>query len=479
MSYLFPQISCWVLAIGLCIPTKAQTKGEPPHAAALKVVETGSEQLSKTNNRIEASGKKYLLRWERRQRKLLRKLAAKDSVAASQLKEQFALENAALKKSLANSDTQPSLYISSVDTLMTAAKFLTDSASLQGYSKPDSRLTNKAAAEAKNLQRTLMQSEKISGYMRLQQQLLREKFSAAGLSKHLRPLNKTIYYYSAQINEYRSLLKDHKKAGRKALSVLQKTKAFQDFMQRNSQLAEFFRLPGGDDPALATNVAGLQTRLQVNGLIRQQLAPGGAGGTQVFRQNIQEAQSRLQEISNKIKGMVGGNSNDLMPEGFKPNNQKTKRFRDRLEFGMNIQTQRSRGWFPASSNLGLMVGYKLNDKSIIGIGASYKMGLGKSIRHIRITHEGIGLRSYIDVKLKGSFWMSGGYEMNYCSAFNRISQLQSENAWQQSGLIGVSKTLSMQSRFFKKTKLQLLWDFLSYKQYPQTQPVLFRVGYNF
>jgi hypothetical protein len=51
--------------------------------------------------------------------------------------------------------------------------------------------------------------------------------------------------------------------------------------------------------------------------------------------------------------------------------------------------------------------------------------------------------------------------------------------WQQSGLVGISKVISIKSKFFKKTKLQLLWDFLSYEQVPRTQALKFRVGYNF
>ena len=167
-----------------------------------------------------------------------------------------------------------------------------------------------------------------------------------------------------------------------------------------------------------------------------------------------------------------------MPD-FRPNNEKTKSFLKRLEYGTNIQTQRSNNLFPITSDLGLSIGYKVTDKSMIGIGASYKLGWGHGWNNIRLTQEGVGLRSYIDWKLKGSFWMSGGYEMNYRSAFNSVVQLKYLNAWQQSGLIGLSKVISVKTKFFKKTKLQLLWDFLSYQQLPKTQPIVFRIGYTF
>jgi hypothetical protein len=125
------------------------------------------------------------------------------------------------------------------------------------------------------------------------------------------------------------------------------------------------------------------------------------------------------------------------------------------------------------------MGYRVNDKSLIGIGASYKIGWGKSFRQISITHQGAGLRSFVDYNLKKTFWISGGFEMNYRSAFDKVEELKNLNAWQQSGLVGISKRISVNMKFLKSTKVQLLWDFLSYQQMPRTQPIVFRVGYNF
>jgi hypothetical protein len=94
----------------------------------------------------------------------------------------------------------------------------------------------------------------------------------------------------------------------------------------------------------------------------------------------------------------------------------------------------------------------------------------------------MGLRSFLDVKMKGSFYASGGFEYNYQPPAIMISSPIGGGqgaSWQQSGLVGVSKVISIKSKFFKKTKLQLLWDFLSYEQVPRTQALKFRVGYNF
>ncbi|MGC4037077.1 MAG: hypothetical protein QM764_14050 [Chitinophagaceae bacterium] len=121
------------------------------------------------------------------------------------------------------------------------------------------------------------------------------------------------------------------------------------------------------------------------------------------------------------------------------------------------------------------------------MGGSFKMGWGKDIRHIRITGEGASLRSYLDVKapfgnargvVTGGWWISGGYEMNYQRRFHNLYQLKQYQAWSLSGLVGISKKIPVNTKFFKNTSLKLLWNFLSYQQVPRTQPILFRVGYN-
>ena len=234
--------------------------------------------------------------------------------------------------------------------------------------------------------------------------------------KDLKKINKEVYYYSEQIKEYKEIINDPGKIEKKAIELLSKTKVFQDFMRRNSMLASLFRLPGDpNDPAYMASLGGLQTRVQVNNLIQQQVASGGPNAQAQFQQNIQQGQSQMQQLKNKLMQFGGGSSDDIMPQGFKPNNQKTKSFLKRLEYGTNIQAQRSTNFFPATTDLGLSVGYKLNDKSIIGVGAAYKIGLGHGWDHMELSSQGAGLRSYVDWKLKGSIWISGGYEMNYKS----------------------------------------------------------------
>lgn len=434
-----------------------------------------AKKADKIQDKIILRSDKALSRLQRQEEKLYNKmLKGKDSLQAK-----AALQDMAAKyKSLQDKIKNPSLpgkagkYIPALDTLITTLKFLNTGETADKIKD--------ALAKTESLSQKFKQAEEIKKFISQRKQQLKAQLENLGMARQLKKLNKQVYYYSEQLNEYKAMLKDHSKAERKAIELLSKTKLYKDFMRNNSQLALLFRLPGsGSDPLAQAGLAGLQTRAQVNNIIQQQIAAGGPNAMAQVQQNLQQAQSQLSQLKNKILQAGKGSSDAEMPEGFRPNTQKTKSFWDRLEYGTNIQSQKPNGYFPVTSDIGLSVGYKLNDKSIIGIGASYKLGWGQNIRHIQLSSQGAGLRSFIDWKIKGSFWVSGGYEANYCTEFNRIEALKDMNAWRQSCLIGVSKTVSPKTKFFKKTKLMLLWDFLSYQQVPRTQPVVFRIGYSF
>jgi len=331
------------------------------------------------------------------------------------------------------------------------------------------------------LQAKLQDADQIKAYVKQRKQqisqYIQQHANLSGLlGKDYQAWNQEAYYYGQQVRQYKEMLNDPDKLEKQALAILGKLPAFQSFMQRNSQLAGLFNLPGGN---LSTPqaLAGLQTRDQVTGLIGQQVSSAGAGGMAAIQGNVQAAQSKFNSYKDKLLQAGGGNSDKDVAD-FRPNAQKTKTFWRRVEYGANFQTTKN-NYFPTTTDFGLSAGYKLNDRSTIGIGASYKLGWGTGIQHIAFTSQGMGLRSYLDIKIKGSFSATGGYEYNHATPFASVQQLRQWSEWTASGLIGVTKTVSMNSRVFKKTKVQLLWDFLSYQQVPKTQAVLFRIGYNF
>jgi hypothetical protein len=424
-----------------------------------KSIRSNSEHLQE---KMLRKSLKALDRFARISRKL-------DSNAAKDLQAKvFALKNSIKHPVISRKVTQ---YIPRLDSLKMGLSFLDQNGA--------SQKVKEALSSTALLQKRFEQAEEIREFLKEKREELKAQLEKLGLGRQLKKINKEVYYYSARIKEYKEIFKDPKKIEKKALELLSKTKLFQDFFKKNSILASLFRMPGDPtDPTYLASLQGLQTRAQVNALVQQQVMAGGPNGMQQFTANLQSARGQLNELQNRILKAGGGSSDAEMPEGFKPNSQKTKSFLKRLEYGTNIQSQKSSYLFPTTSDIGLSLGYKLNDKSTVGVGASYKIGWGRGWDHLNISSEGVGLRSYIDWKIKGALWISGGFEMNYRSGFTNLSQLQHYDSWQRSGLLGISKVLPIKTKLFKKTKLMLLWDFLSYEQVPRGQPIIFRIGYN-
>lgn len=432
---------------------------------------------SNLNKKLDRKTQKALRQFKKTEAQLKTKLSVKDSTAAASIFAGTELRYNELEKRLNGSGNK---YIAEIDSLTTSLKFLQANPQLLKEAEVVKAKLQDATRSLEALKAGFSNAETVKKFLKERRQFLKEQLSKFGFARELKKINKQVYYYSAQLSEYKAALKDPKKATKKALELMAGNKSFREFWRKNSQLASLFRMPGDlNDPGNMASLAGLQTRAQVNALIQQQIAAGGPNAQAQLQQNLQAAQGQLNQLKNKVIKMGGGSSDDEMPDGFKPQSQKTKSFFQRLELGTNIQSVRSNGILPTTSDLAISAGYKLNDKSIIGIGASYKLGWGQNIRNIRISHQGVGARSFIDWKLKGALWISGGFEMNYRSEIRNITELKDYSAWQRSGLIGLSRKIPVKTKFFKNTKLMLLWDFLSYEQVPRTQPVVVRFGYNF
>jgi hypothetical protein len=370
------------------------------------------------------------------------------------------------------------------DKVTTTVKYLDEKKNIldSNLLKPLQRAKGSTA----KLNEQLKNTEAVQQFIKeRKKQLMGQALQYLGKSKYLQKIAKENFYFVESLKNFRETFSDTHKTEEFAMNVLKKIPGFDAFIRKNSMLASLFGVPGEAAPG-GGSLAGLQTRASVNNLIQQQIAAAGPNGMQQFQQNMQAAQSQLNELKNKILKAGGGSSDALTPDpsprggegGFRPNTMRSKTFWQKWELGMNVQNQKSTGLLPVTSDLGFSAGYKPNDKSVIGVGGSFKMGWGQNIQHISISGQGLSLRSFADIKLKKSFWITGGFEMNYRSEIRNIEVLKDYSAWSRSGLVGVSKVVDMRSKFFKKTKLQLLWDFMSYRQVPVAQPIIFRVGYN-
>jgi len=442
-----------------------------------KIFNSIDRKASQIEKKIDRQTEKYLTKLERQTNRLRKKLSGRDSALAKELFAKPEVKYDSLKNIPTGLNQYQSVYSGHLDSLSTAFNFLKNEYPEKFLSNPEFQ---KVSGEMKTLQEKFSRSTQIETYIKGRQLFLKQQFENLGMVKQYKKFEKQVYYYKAQMEEYKNAFEDPSKLETRLLTVATNLPAFKKFFANNSMLAGLFPNMGPITTSSSATAFGLQTRSILNQYLNTRFA-GSTNYNQVISQNIQSAQGQLDELRNKLLSLRSGGigTKDLDIPDFKPNEEKTKSFFKRLEFGTNMQTTHASGWFPITSDLGLSVGYKLNDKNVIGLGASYKMGWGQDIHHIDISNQGAGFRSFADFNIKKNFFLSGGLEYNYQKPLLSVQQIYSLNEWQQSGLVGVSKIVTLKTKFFKKTKIQLLWDFLSYRQRPQTQAIKFRVGYNF
>ena len=474
----------------------------------LQFIKQTNLKIDKYTHRISSKTEKTLVKltkWENKIQQLLQKTSPQ---TAQQLfgegKLSFATMLQKIQQGKAVVENTKARYNEYNDKLITNIKYLeTQQAQLDDkYIKPLQAVKGKI----KELENEVTETEAIEKIIKeRKKELLTEAYKVLGKSKYLTKINKEAYYYTETLRNYKQIFNEPAKAEKLAYDVLNKIPAVKDFVQKNSMLANLF---GNPSPLLASptgggTLGGLQTRVSVNTLIQNQLAAAGPNAAAQIRANMQAAQAELTKIKDKILKATNGNASptvegeDGLPS-FKKKEVKSKTFKQRLELGSNMQFGKPNKYTSSQADIAMSVGYKINDKSIAGIGLSYKLNYG-AIDNFYLQHGGVGVRSFVDWKLKKQFYLSGGYEMNYNSSFKNFKDLMLPqlggrardglgSPWQSSGLIGFSKKINLSPPFggskggrglVKATTIQILYDLLYNTHAVPTQPVVFRVGYKF
>ena len=495
-------------------------------------------KYSGINKNMEKDNAKMLKSMNKQELSIHKKLATKDSVAAKAEYENFQKKYARIKRLMADTGfgktkniSSLNTYIPGMDSLQTAMKFSEEIGGRRqeigeiqnkfkqvggiqqntGYQLPGNtslpstpnlntitgnqqlptsnisadKLANIGGinSEMQGIQKQMQISQELNKLAEDRKQQLKGLLGKYNMEDQLMPYKKQTYYYKQQMNDYKTTLEDKDKIQEKVIGWAKNQDGFKGFMAKNSFLAKLFPGSGTTGSGTAAALTGLQTRAGVQQQLMQQM--GGAANLPsaqgYINQQMGAAQGELSQLKDKLNQQGSNSSTADMPD-FKPNSQKTKSFLKRIEYGCNIQSQRPNGLLPVTSDIAATAGYKFTDKLVAGLGLSYKLGWGKDYKHIEFTSQGIGFRSYIDFKLKKTFWLTGGWEQNYFPQLqSTISSMPANthysswgNGWQESGLVGLTKKYKVNK---KECKMQLLWDFLSYSDVPGTPRILYRVGY--
>jgi phage shock protein A len=487
---LFRLVTFLLILMACNFPCMAQKDStiESLQQLPLQYINQLDNKIDKYSNRISSKTEKTLQRlakWEQKIKKLLERTSPETAARLFNGQTTFTTLLQKLQEGKSIAENYQSKYDSYRDKLTTNLKYLQQQKdNIKGkLIKPVTEASEKLTV----LDNNVKNSEALAQFIKERKKLLLDNcIQYIGKSKYLKKISQENFYYIETLRNYKTLFSDSKKAEQTALTILNKIPAFAKFTQENSMLASLFGSPSSNGGGTVASLAGLQTRASVTALIQNQIAAGGPSAQQAIQQNIQQAQSELNKLKDKVLKAGGSSDMDVWDDssplgrrGGAPNQQKTKTFLQRIEFGSNLQTTKSSGYLPGGLDIGISVGYKINNRSVIGLGGSYKMGINTR-QGLNFSHQALGIRSFLDWKLKKQFFITAGYEMNYNSQFKNIEQLKQYNAWQPMALAGITKKVNVKTKWFKGTSLQLLYDFLYLKTVPVKQsPVVFRVGYNF
>jgi hypothetical protein len=473
-----------VLLLLLCaVRSRAQTieRASPPakiNQASDKLLTSLDGNATWMQLKLKAGTQKFLRRIATREKKIWKKLYKTDTARGQRMASLTDSTYAALNRKMqegSGNDINPfsNVYSSKLDSLRTAITYLKQNGSVE-QSVTTQQQYQALLGKYNGLQDKFNQTETINQYLTERQEALNHYLSNVEYIGAYKKLQQDILYYRQQITQYKEIWEDPSKMEKQLMALLSKVPQFRQFFDRYSDLGAVFQLPGNSTGQAAAN--GMQTRAVIDQFIQQNRGMSRNVQSQI-QTSLPDPRDQLDAMKNRLASLGATDGAAPQPD-FKPNDQRTKSFFRRLEYGTSVQSVKANYFFPATTDIGLSVGYKLNDKSVIGVGGSGKLGWGKSIQHINVTGEGMSLRSFLDVKLKGSFWLSGGWEYNYQQPFTTDQDLKDVNNWKSSGLMGLTKTLALKSKGFKKYRIQLLYDFL-HQQTPYTAPVKCRVGYSF
>lgn len=388
-------------------------------------LEKRTTKLNKYIKHVDRIQQGLLHRLQQKEKRMLAKLAAKDSVAYKQYMHRAPSFDsiAALSKDTTVLARMTKWRNATIDSLKGIQQFMHNQGNklatldgISGQALPGGDYSGKIA----ELQGKLNAEQQVKDLIRQRTQSLEQMARSAGIPG-LKGLQKDIYYAQEKMNAWRSVADDPDAAEEKAMEYLQGIEGFESYISNNK-----IGLGSGVSAADLQNM-GYQTKGQV-----QQMLSEKFGSLQVVQQamqgQIKDFSDRLGKVTDKLKeasnlaqdarqGLQEAKTTKdklkhIEKRGFRKNPERGKPFWLRLETQYNFQTTRATpdGLRPAMLELGASVAFKHTPSLSYGIGVATSIGLGQDWQHIRLSYEGITARVYADWKLLYGFSLQAGYE---------------------------------------------------------------------
>jgi hypothetical protein len=385
--------------------------------------------LEKALDKTEGLQQRLLKRLQRKEDKMLRKLAKQDSALYKQyISQHLSFDSIA---SIANDTTKAHSSIGN-NTLIDSLK------GIQRFIQNEQSKLSGTGNSLKTLGISLPQNDQIND--------LQQKISSQGsldqlIAQHtnelkqlggntnisgLQSIQKDVFYAREKMKAFRELADDPDEAEQKCMEFLQGSEGFQKYLQPNNNNA--FGGLGNNSTEADLLAAGFQTKNSVSNAISQKLGNSLGSVQQQMGQQIQQFSEKFNNIKQKGDALKAkaddakqalneakdakNNLTNIEKPDFKVNREKGKPFWKRITWNYNFQSSRANvdESKPALLNLGLNAGYKQNEHLSLGLGLALNTGLGQNWQHLKLSYEGISLRFYADWLWIYGFSFQAGYE---------------------------------------------------------------------
>ena len=415
----------------ISFPAVGQEKVDPQ--SVVRTIEKSDALLERFTRKCEKRTQKAERRFERYERKMTSERATSDRVTND--------GTGAGKEPL-------------LDSLRLVYGFAGDAGLL-----PEPALTNRANENLTRAQQQLNVTQRTKSEL-----LQRKEYWKAQVKEHpeygkwLGKMEKERYYYTAQVNEYRKVLRDPSAWDDRLMAAVRRDPRWSDFVATL--------------PAKPQNTDKMQPRQLVQQMMQSQAAAIDPDAAKVIRDAQQKGNELLGNLSNQAASF-GNLDNATQVPKFTPNPYKTKSFWERIDVGFNLQFDGRTQFLPSSGVAGAQASFNFDQKFSVGVLANYRFGMGE-IRNIHFSHSGAGYGAFANYKIWKGLGVQAGYERN-----RRAEMEMGENrypaAWTSSALAG----LTWEYGIGKKAKgtVGVFFDVLYQKHTPETNAVLWRMGW--
>ena len=246
------------------------------------------------------------------------------------------------------------------------------------------------------------------------------------------------------------------------ITSIEELKMLQEQQQR---IANYKPLPAG----YRDKIQGMQTNNYVKEQLEAKAEEYKKIGKTTLQEKLDQGLAQITKAKTKFPSLESLKDAPKRP----PNPLKGEPLIKRLKLGGDIQVNKQN---PTSIDLSLQVGYLLNPKAQLGIGAAYRISTGDRFKKVDFNEALFTSKIFFNHFVYKTFYTQAIFENNRIMIKDQ-NDISNGKQWVQSGMVGIGKEFPITKKM--KGSTSILYNLLHDEKSPYQKPWVFRVGFIF